>query len=448
MIDGRRISRRTVLRGIGASLALPFLEAMEAPLAWAAPAARPPVRLGFVFVPNGIAPSGWMPARGAVAAALAPTLEPLAPVVGETLVLSGLALDGARAKNDGPGDHARSAAAFLTTAHPFKTEGRNIKIGVSVDQVAARAIGAKTALPSLELGCDRGNNTGNCDSGYSCAYSNNISWSSETTPMPKEIDPRAVFERLFGAPGETEEVGARRLRDRRSVLDLVAEEAKRLEKELGSDDRRKLDEYQASVREVERRIERAEKEARDRPPRPALAEPAGIPHDHGEHVRLLYDLMALGFQADLTRVATFMVAPESSGRSYPWIGVSEGHHELSHHSGDKAKIEKIEKIDRWNVEQFAYFVEKLKSIKEGPGTLLDSCAIVYGSGICDGNAHNHEDLPILVAGRGGGTIATGRRVACPRNAPLANLYLALLQRAGVRADKFGDSTAALAQLAA
>lgn len=456
--DPFRISRRTVLQAFGASLALPFLEAMEpwaqlaGKLAYAAPPGpgRPPIRSAFIFIPNGAIMGDWKPPMVKNApVGLPPTLAPLDKVKADVLILTGLTLDNARDKGDGPGDHARASAAFLTTAHPFKTEGKNIKLGASVDQVMARTIGGETRLPSLEIGCDRGANAGKCDSGYSCAYSSNISWSSETTPVPKEINPREVFERLFGTEalaGNVEEAPtAERLRARRSVLDLVAGEAKRLEKRLGVEDRRKLDEFTTSVREIERRIERAEKDAA-RSPRPEIKAPDGIPSDYKEHQRLLYDLLAIAFQMDLTRVATFMLADEGSNRSFEAVGVADGHHTLSHHGGDKAKIEQVKKIDRFQVENFAYFLEKLKGIKEGNRTLLDSCQIMFGGGISDGDKHEHHDLPILLAGRAGGSIHPGRHVPLPRETPLANLYVALLQRSGVRADSFGDSRGALEKL--
>lgn len=448
MIDFSRMNRRAALRALGASIALPFLDSLAARIALAAPPpppgpARPPVRVAFLFFPNGAVMSDFTPMPGATA--LPPTLAPLEALKAHFLILSGLALDGARAKNDGPGDHARSSAAFLTATHPLKSEGK-IRLGVSADQLAARVLGEKTPLPSLEVGCDRGKSAGQCDSGYSCAYQANISWSSETTPVPKEVDPRAVFERLFGAPGDEPAVGARRLRDRRSVLDVVQDDARRLEKELGAADRQKLDEFATSLREVERRIENAEKESREHP-RPDMAAPAGVPHDYQEHVRLLYDLTALAFQTDTTRVVSFMLGDEGSDRSYHGIGVAEGHHQLSHHGGDKGMIEKVKKIDRFQAEQFAYFLKKLAATKEGKGSLLDSSMIVYGGGISDGNKHEHENLPILLAGRGGGSIAPGRHVAYPKNTPLANLYVAMLQRAGVRGvERFGDSTGALGQL--
>jgi len=444
----RRITRRSALRAIGVTLALPWLDAMAGRAAWGAPPppSKPPVRLGFVFVPNGAIMASWRAAKGATG--LPPTLRPLEKVAKDVLVLGNLCLEGAKAGRDGAGDHARSAAAFLTTAHPRKTEGRDIKLGISVDQVAAAAIGGKTALPSLEIGCERGASAGPCDSGYSCAYSNNVSWSSETTPVPKETDPRAVFERLFGAPEDGAEpaLSAKRLAERRSILDLVREDAKRLGKDLGKDDRAKLQEYETSVREIERRIQAAEKEAKARP-RPEIAAPEGAPTDFASYVRLQYDLLAAAFQADATRVASFMIANEGSSRSYPALGISDGHHQLSHHGGDASMIERVVKIDRFHVEGFATFVEKLGSIREGTGRLIDHCAIVYGSGIADGDRHDHDDLPILVAGRAGGTIAAGRTAQAPRGAPLANLHLALLQRAGVKADRFGDSTGPLKELA-
>jgi hypothetical protein len=445
----RRITRRSALRALGVSLALPWLDAVAGRVALGAPppASKPPVRLGFVFVPNGVHVDAWRMMRAQTS--LSPTLAPLEKVKRDVLILSNLCLEQAKPRGDGPGDHARSAAAFLTTAHPRKTEGRDIRLGVSVDQVAAKAIGDRTPLPSLEMGCDRGRGAGSCDSGYSCAYSTNISWSGETTPVPKEVDPRAVFERLFGAEEDGAEpaASAARLKERRSVLDLVLDESRRLAKELGRADRQKLDEYQTSVREVERRIQTAEKEARARP-RPEAKRPDGIPADYREHLRLLYDLMTLAFQTDATRVATLMAAAEGSNRTYPSIEVTDGHHQLSHHGGDARMIEQVKRIDRFHVEELARFVERLGAIPEGKGRLIDRCAIVYGSGIADGNRHDHDDLPIVLVGKAGGTISTGRYAPAPRGTPLANLYLSLLRRAGVAAERFGDSTGELKELTA
>jgi hypothetical protein len=454
-----RINRRTVLRGLGTAMSLPLLEAMipsaglpSATLTSTARAAggaagnAAPKRLAWMFVPNGVHMPDWTPAAEGAKFDLPWILEPLKGVQKDLLVLTGLTHDKARANGDGGGDHARSAACFLTGCQPRKTDGANIRAGVSADQIAAGALGRHTRLPSLEIGCDRGLNSGNCDSGYSCAYSANISWKTESTPMAKEVNPRSVFERLFGTGGKTD---PRRDRYRRSILDYVREDAGRLAGKLGAGDRGKLDEYLTAVREIEQRIERAEKD-KDKPRPAAVKAPDfkgnGIPKEYGEHMRLLYDLLVLAFQSDTTRVATFMHANEGSNRPYPFIGVAEGHHDLSHHGGDKAKHEKIKKINRFHMEQFAYFVNRLKAIREGDGTLLDHCMLVYGSAISDGNRHNHDDLPIVVAGRGGGALATGRHLRFPKETPLNNLWLSLLDRVGAKVEALGDSTGRLANL--
>lgn len=437
-----RVSRRTVLRGLGTAIALPMLESLLPRKAWAA-AAVPPRRLAFVFIPNGAHMPDWTPAKEGSDFELRPTLQPLEGVKDQLLVLSGLTHDKARPNGDGAGDHARSASCFLTASQARKTAGADIKVGISVDQVAAEQIGKETRLPSLELGCDPGANAGNCDSGYSCAYSHNISWKTESTPMAKEVNPRLVFERLFsnGRDGEEAESRARRERYRKSILDFVLADARRLNGKLGERDRRKMDEYLSSVRELEQRIERAERE--DAAAKPPVARPDGVPQEYRDHIRLMGDLMAAAFQADVTRISTFMHAGEGSNRSYPFIDVPDGHHDLSHHGGDTGKQAKIAKINRFHAEQLAYFVEKLKSIPEGEGTLLDQCLIVYGSAIGDGDRHNHDDLPFLLIGGGGGSVRGGRHVRYSPNTPAANLYLSLLDRMGVTIEHFGDSTGRL-----
>ena len=441
----RPISRRTVLRGLGTALALPWLEAM-APLAKAAAPSALPRRMAFFYVPNGVHMPDWTPTGTGPGFELPEILRPLAPIKDDLLVLSGLTQDGARAHGDGGGDHARSLASFLTGTHPLKTAGFGIKAGVSVDQVAAMAIGKSTRLPSIELGIDRGAQAGNCDSGYSCAYSSNISWRSPSTPMAKEINPQLVFERLFAGQlrRETAEAKARREKYRKSVLDFVAEDARQLRGKLGAVDRQKVDEYLTSVRELEGRLKGAEKAVEI--DLSGVPRPTGIPRDNREHIRLMFDVLALAFQADATRVATFVYANEGSTKSYRFIGVPEGHHDLSHHGKDPEKQAKIKKINTYHIEQFAYFLGKLKSLREGDGTVLDHSMIVYGSGISDGDRHNHEDLPILVAGKGGGTIQGGRHVAYPRNTPLNNLYLSMLDRVGVPTPALGDSTGPLKSL--
>jgi hypothetical protein len=401
-----------------------------------------PVRMAMFFLPNGMNMKQFLPEGSGTDWELPATLEPLTEVKSDISVLSGLALDNARAKGDGAGDHARSAAAFLTGAHPHKTAGADIHLGVSVDQVAANAIGGQTRLPSLELGLDKGQLAGECDSGYSCAYVSNISWQSPTAPMPHEINPAAVFERLFGSDDERDR--ARRLRERKSILDFVSDDSKTLSRRLGKSDQQKLDEFTTSIREIEKRVEKARTQTQHA--RPTMAKPAGIPEDFGEHFRLMTDLMVLAFQMDLTRVSTFMVAHDGSDRTFRSLGISEGHHALSHHGGNKDKLEQIAKIDHFHVEQFAYFLKRLKETKEGERTLLDNSMVVFGCGIGDGNRHNHNDLPILLAGRGGGTIDAGRHIKFDQDTPLCNLYLSMLDRMGVIPDRFGDSTGTLSEL--
>ncbi|REJ86806.1 MAG: DUF1552 domain-containing protein [Planctomycetota bacterium] len=435
-----QLPRRTVLKGIGAGLALPFLEAM-APRAGFAAGGEAPRRMAFVFFPNGVIMPHWKPTEAGVEYTLPKTLAPLAAHQKDLLVVSGLAHDKARANGDGAGDHARSCAAFLTGAQPRKTSGADIQAGQSVDQVAAEQVGSQTRLPSLELGIEAGRQAGSCDSGYSCAYSSNISWKSATTPMAKEINPKAAFERLFGTGVEDARARAERDFYRKSILDFVAEDANRLRGRLGRNDRRKLDEYFSSVREIETRIVRAEEETQAS--LPDMAPPEGIPVELTEHIRLMYDLMTVAFQSDTTRIATFMLANEGSNRSYREVDVKEGHHQLSHHRDDEEKMASLQRIDQYLVEQFAYFLERLKSIPEGDGTLLDNCMITYGCAISDGNRHNHDDLPVLVAGGGGGSITTGRHLQFESETPMNNLFLSLLDRMGVQIDSLGDSTSRL-----
>jgi hypothetical protein len=439
------MSRRTALRGLGVTVALPLLEAMlPRPARGAVP--QPPGRLAFVYAPNGKHMPDWTPKAEGAGFELPPTLEPLRAVKDDLLVLSGLAQRKANGNGDGPGDHARAMATFLTGCQARKTGGADLRVGVSVDQVAAARIGHLTRFASLEVGCEGGRDGGGCDHGYSCAYQTNLSWRTESSPAAKEVDPRLVFERLFGGParGAAGADRARRERGRRSVLDFVAEDTRQLQGRLGAADRRKLDEYLTGVRELERRIDRAQPVVEVGQAR--MARPAGVPHNLREHARLLGDLVVLAFRADLTRVVTFVLGNDGSNRSYREGGVPEGHHDLSHHGGDPAKHAKLKVINRFHVAQFAYLLERLKAAPEGAGTLLDHCLVVYGSGISDGDRHDHEDLPVLLAGRGGGAAAPGRHVRYPGGTPLNNLYLSLLDGVGVRLDSFGDSTGRLGAL--
>ena len=442
----RMMSRRTVLRGLGASLALPWLEAMGPVTSWAdAPQAvrRAPNRLAFVYVPNGKNMREWTPRGDGALSELPSILEPLASVKEQLMVMTGLAADKARPNGDGPGDHARAMAAFLTGCQPRKTDGADIRAGVSVDQVAASRLGEHTRLPSLEIGADPSAMAGNCDSGYSCVYSSTIAWRSATTPVPKLVQPRQVFDRLFGTESGADR--ARRERQRRSILDFVREDSTGLQNRLGATDRRKLDEYFAAIRDIEQRIERAAR--MPQPEVPQMQLPTGAPGSYQDHLRLLADLLVLAFQTDTTRVGTFVFANEGSNRPYSFINVREGHHDLSHHQNDQAKLDKIRDINRFHVTQFAYLLEKLKSVQEGDGTLLDHSMIVYGSGNSDGNRHNHDDLPVLLAGKGCGTIRTGRHFRLRGETPLNNLWLSLLDRVDCNLERLGDSTGRLQGLA-
>ncbi|MFN7998532.1 MAG: DUF1552 domain-containing protein [Bryobacteraceae bacterium] len=446
MITRAHLPRRTFLRGLGTALALPVLDAMTPAFAAGSRiASKAPCRLAFCYVPNGVDLPNWTPATDGAAFELPRILEPLAPHRENLLVLSGLTHNTGRALGDGPGDHARAAATFLTGVHPKKTAGADIHVGVSADQIAATHIGSETKFASLELGCEDGRLVGNCDSGYSCAYSNSISWRTPSMPNPPEINPRLAFERLFGADaGEDPAVRARRRRYNRSILDFVGDDARRLEGTLGTTDRRKMDEYLTGVREIERRIEMAEGKSREVVP--AMMEPDGIPVDFAEHSRLMFDLLAIAFQTDLTRVATFMLAREGSTRAYREIGISDAHHPLTHHRGNPEMIQKVSQINRYHVEQFAYFLGKLKSIQEGGETLLDHSMIVYGSGISDGNRHNHNDLPVLVAGGGSGSLRPGRHLRYADETPMTNLYLTMLDHVGVKPEAIGDSNGELQHL--
>jgi hypothetical protein len=434
---------------LGTAIALPWLEAMApAPVIAKAGAIKARARrMAFFYVPNGVHMPSWTPEEAGKRFELPQILKPLDPFRDDLLVLTGLAQDGAFDHGDGAGDHARSLACFLTGRHPLKTGGANIRVGISVDQVAAQKLGHLTRLPSLELGCDPSAQSGDCDTGYSCAYSSNISWRSESTPMAKEINPGLVFDRLFAdeRSGETASHLAKRDLYRKSILDFVAEDANQLKHRLGANDKRKLDEYLTSVRELEQRIARTQQATLGDGKR--FSKPQGVPEDYREHVRLMFDVLVLAFQGDATRIATFTYANEASGRSYPFIGVPEGHHDLSHHGNDRAKQEKIAKINHLHVTQFAELVGKLKAIREGDGTLLDHSMLLYGSGISDGDRHDHADLPIILVGKGGGTIPTGQHIRIGRQTPLNNLFLSMLDRIGAPVDKLGDSTGRLDALA-
>lgn len=433
------LSRRTLLQGAGAAIALPWLEAMDPIYSWANQGRRHPVRMAFFYVPNGKHMRDWTPATEGALGELPPILRPLESLKSDITVLTGLTADKARPHGDGPGDHARAMAAFLTGAQPRKTDGADIRLGVSVDQVAASRLADQTRLASLEIGCDPSAMAGNCDSGYSCVYSSTISWRSATTPMPKMVNPRLVFDRLFASDAGADR--ARRDARRRSILDFVREESVTLQSDLSANDRRKLDEYFTAIRDIEGRIERASR--MPAPTAPDITLPQGVPGNFVDHVRLLGDLLTLAFQTDSTRVSTFVFANEGSNRAYPTIGAAEGHHSLSHHENNPAKQAKISQINTHHTTQLAYILNKLKESREGDGSLLDNCMIAYGSGNSDGNRHNHDDLPILLAGKGGGSIRTGRHIRYQRDTPLNNLWLSMLERMQTPVDQIGDSTGRL-----
>ncbi len=450
-MPGKSLPRRTILQGLGSSLALPLLDAMTPAFA-APPARKAPRRLAFVYVPNGIIMKDWTPQTAGDAAPLPGELPrilaPLAEHRDRILLLTGLALNGGRALGDGPGDHARAAGSYLTGAHPKKTYGADMYNGVSVDQIAARKVGAETKLASLELGCEEGILSGNCDNGYSCAYSNTLSWRTPTSPLPPEIRPRAVFERLFGAedvdPDPERRAQARR--QRKSVLDFVLESATGLRATLGASDRRKLDEYLFAIRDIEQRIEAAERAPVSNAAPPFAKPGESVPENFIDHSRLMFDLMAVAFQADLTRVCSFMYGPEGSNRNYREIGITDAHHGLTHHLGDAGKIEKIARINKLHMEQFAYFITKLRGMTEDAGNVLDNSMIIYGGGLSDGNRHDHHDLPVMVAGKGGDAFHPGRHLRYKSETPMTNLYVAVLDRMGVPVEKMQDSTGQLGYL--
>lgn len=444
------ISRRTALKGLGTVLALPWLESLASAAPATSSAAAVPRRAAFIYVPNGVHVSDWFPSTvGKLSEQLPDILKPLSPYRNSLNVLSNLTLDKARANGDGPGDHARAMSAFLTGSQARKTHGADIRSGMSADQHLASRLGEETRFSSLELGLERGSQAGNCDSGYSCAYSSNMSWRSENTPNAKEVDPRLVFERLFGGNDPKELTAARAKKElyNKSVLDFVSQDAKNLTKQLGQGDQRKLDEYLTAVREIETRIEKIRQINQNRKPvaKPNLQLPNNVPNDFQEHARLMCDLLVLSFQTDTTRVATLPFANDGSNRSYKPIGVPDGHHDLSHHGKNPDKQAKIKKINTHHMEQLVYMLDKMQNIREANGkTLLDNSLIVYGSGIGDGDRHNHDELPILLLGKGGTDLAGNRHLKYAKDTPLMNLYLAMFERLGAPLNRFGDSTGTLA----
>lgn len=440
MITKKALPRRSFLRGVGASLALPLLDAMiPAATASSKTVLGQAKRLGFVFMPMGCDQSRWFPSSAGPLHELSPILSSLEPVKDHVTVLGNMEL-----ANAYPGSHATSNSSFLSAAKAKHTEGNDYYLGTTVDQVAAKQLGRETQLPSLELSMDLMQTVGQCDNGYACVYQNNLSWSTPTTPLPAEAHPRIVFELLFGEGGTAAE---RRdtLRRRASLLDAFNHDIARLKRKLGASDRGRMDEYLETIREVERRIQRAELNVEENP-LPDLDRPVGVPESYAEHARLMFDLQALAFQGDVTRVTTFQLARETSNRTYPEIGVSDPHHPLSHHGNDPEKIARMAKINQFHVSLFAEYIQKLKDTPEGEGSLLDNTLLLYGSGIGNPNIHDHTNLPVLVAGGNATGLKGGRHVQYNQPTPLANLHLSLLDKSGVQLDSFADSTGKLDEL--
>lgn len=452
MSNPHGVNRRHFLRGLGIAAGLPALEAFHPTLGAATlgkgamTSSGAPLRMAYLYIPNGVNMTHWRPKGTGADYTMGSSFEAMEPHRKEFNLYTGFEHKNATAGRDGAGDHARSNATFLTGQRAKKTAGSDIQLGISVDQVAANAVGALTRLPSLELSSDGVRKAGACDSGYSCAYQFNLSWRSETQPMTPENNPRAVFERLFGSGSKKErtESFARRFASKKSMLDFIAHDAKSLHKHLGRNDQQKLDEYLTGVREIESQIEKIE--AMGLPPDPGVPAPKGIPGDYGEHLRLMMDMMVLAFMTDSTRVASYLLAHDGSNRNFKSVGVSEGHHSLSHHKGNADNLTKIAKIDQFYLTQLAYFIDKMKTTKDVDGkSLLHNSMVVYGGAISDGDRHNHDDLPILVAGAAGGRFKPGKHVHLGGRVPLSNLYVRMLKEFGVESKRFGDSTGSLSK---
>lgn len=440
ILSRKALSRRTVLRGLGSSVALPLLDAMV-PAATAAglTAAKPVKRLGFVFMPMGCDQSRWTPGSKGDLSELSPILESLASVRDHVNILSNLELQPAY-----PGTHATSNAAFLSAARAKQTESADYFLGTTVDQIAAQHLGKETQLSSLEMSMDLMQTVGQCDNGYACVYQNNLSWSSPTTPLPAEAHPRLIFETLFGEGG-TPQQRREALKKKASLLDFVSSDLNSLKRELGTTDRAKVDDYLTAVREIERRIQKAEEQSQDE--RLAdLDRPEGVPASYADHARLMFELQMLAFQGDITRITTFQLARETSNRAYPEIGVNDPHHPLSHHGNDPKKVEKMAKINAFHVSLFAEFLEKMKATPDGNGSLLDNSLFLYGSGMGNPNVHDHQNLPVIVAGGAAGGMKGNRHVEFKEPTALANLHLTLLHKAGVDVERFGDSNGTIKEL--
>lgn len=440
-ISKKALPRRTFLRGLGTSLALPLLDAMvPAMTALASTAAKPVRRLGFAYIPMGANITQWTPEGVGRITALSPILSSLTPFLDQLTVISNLEIKQAYS----PGNHATANAGFLSAAKAKMTEGTDYELATTVDQIAARRIGGDTPLPSLELAMDLLSTIGNCDNGFACVYQNNLSWSSPTTPLPAEAHPRVVFERLFGDGGSAEQRRAE-LRENASILDWVNDDIAHLQNKLGPGDRAKVGQYLETIREVERRIQKAEQQTVDAE-LPDLDRPVGVPAAYGDHAKLMFDLQTLAFQGDVTRVITFQLAREASTRTYAEIGVPDPHHPVSHHANDPKKLEQLAKINAYHVSLFAYFLEKLKSTPDGDGSLLDHTMYLYGSGMGNPDVHDHANLPILVAGGGAGSLQGGRHIRYDKLTPLANLHVTLLEKVGVHLDSFADSKGKVEEL--
>ena len=440
------LPRRTFLRGVGAAVALPLLDAMSPALtALSKTAAAPVKRLGFIYLPNGAVMQTWTPESNGTELTLSPSLSPLASFHDQTIVYSRLAHGQAEPLGDGNGEHSRASSVWLNGVHPKQTEGADVRAGITADQVAAAEIGRDTPLPSLELAIDLDFLVGNCENGYSCVYMNTVAWRTATTPLPMENNPRVVFERLFGDGGTREERLAE-LRTDRSILDSVTDDLTHLERSLGNNDRHRLDQYLDAVRAVERRIQLSEAQGADTALPDELERPAGIPDSYEEHVRLMFDLISLAYQADITRVFTFMVGRELGGRTYPQIGVPDPHHGLSHHRNDPEKLAKLSTINRHHVELFTHFLGSLAAAPDGEGSLLDNSMVLYGAGLGDSNDHLHYDLPVLTVGGKAAGMRGGRHLEYPKDTPMTNLLISMLGKAGLPEEQLGDSTGRLTAL--
>jgi hypothetical protein len=442
MVTRKALSRRTILKGMGAAISLPFLDAMVPAFAKSAFAGEAPLRLAWFYVPNGIDMRNWTPAAEGPLGTLPGVLAPLQPLKNDMLVLSNLTTNWGRPLQAGPGDHGRALGSYMTGVEVYKTAGADLKLSISADQIAANAVGHLTKLPSLEVGLEEARQAGNCDSGYSCAYVYNVSWKTESQPLPPISDPRQLFERLFGSDVvESPEAHARRLAMRQSILDSVVGQTQTLEATLGGADRRKMDEYLTSVREIEQQVERAAKDGVTIDP--GIDKPFGVPAAFPDYFRLMTDMMIIAFKADITRISTIMMGREGSVRAYPEIGIADGHHPLTHHQGNMEMLAKVRQINELHTTLFAEFLLKMKNTKEGDSNLLDRSLISYGSGLSDGNQHTHDQLPTVLAGRGGGFVSPGRHVIYQRETPVCNLFATMIERAGVRPEHVGDSTGRL-----